>query len=253
MVALFTLSGCAGGSSTNGTVDEITVAAASDLRPAFEQLGEAFEDQTSIRVTFVFGSSGQLKEQILNGAPFDVFASADASYVDEVIAHGPGLEHTRSDYAVGRIVLWSPDGAPPPAGIGGLANADYQRIAIAHPDHAPYGLAAVQALESAGIYDTVQPRLVYGDNISDAFRIAQSGNADVGIVALSLAIADGGAYTLIPSDLHEPLEQALVITSTGARGEAATAFASLIASPQGRAVMSEYGFDLPGQATAEQG
>jgi molybdate transport system substrate-binding protein len=252
--AALSLSACGGtADATPATVDEITVAAASDLRPAFEELGEAFEAETGIKVTFSFGSSGQLREQILGGAPFDLFASANVEFVDQVIEGGRGIAATKADYALGRIVLWAPAGVALPRSIDNLTDQQYQRVVIANPEHAPYGLAAQQALESAGVYEQVQSRLVYGENISDTFRIAQSGNADVGIVALSLALADGGDYTLIPADLHEPIEQALVVTSAGARGDAATAFAKLIGSPEGREVMARYGFVLPGDPPGTQG
>jgi molybdate transport system substrate-binding protein len=252
LVALLVgLSACGSASSSAQTagMSDITVAAASDLRPAFEELGAAFEADTGTKVTFSFGSSGQLREQIINGAPFDLFASANVEFVDAVIEAGRGVESTKADYALGRIVLWSPSGATLPSSIEELTDPRYRRIAIANPEHAPYGLAARQALESAGIHDEIRDRLVYGENISDTFRLAQSGNADVGIVALSLAIADGGEYTLLPADLHEPLEQALVVTATGARGEAAAAFAEYLGSPEGRSVMVRYGFVLPGEPT----
>ncbi len=249
VAAAFIASACGGTSDTApATVDEITVAAASDLRPAFEELGEAFEAKTGTKVTYSFGSSGQLRQQVLNGAPFDLFASANVDFVDDVIEDGRGVATTKADYAFGRIALWTPAGVALPRSINELTDQQYQRVAIANPEHAPYGLAAQQALESAGVYEQVQSRLVYGENISDTFRIAQSGNADVGIVALSLAIADGSDYTLIPAELHEPLEQALVVTSTEARGETATAFAELLGSPEGREVMARYGFVLPGDA-----
>lgn len=247
-VAVIALSGCGGSSSAADTTRSITVAAASDLRPAFEKLGALFESDTGITVTFAFGSSGQLREQIINGAPFDLFASANRAFVDDVIAAGRGLEDTRSTYAIGRIVLWTPPGTDPPASIDALADARYERIAIANPTHAPYGLAAEQALAAGGVLEVVRARLVYGENISDAFRIVQSGNADAGIVALSLAIADGGPYSLVPDHLHETLEQQLVVTSTGDRAVSATEFAEFIASPAGRAVMTRYGFVLPGEA-----
>jgi molybdate transport system substrate-binding protein len=209
-----------------------------------------FTERTGVAVTFSFGSSGQLREQIVNGAPFDLFASANVAFVDEVIESGRGVAATKADYALGRIVLWAAGGEPPPASVADLADPAYTRIAIANPEHAPYGLAALQALQRAGIEPAVQPRLVYGENVSDAFRIAQSGNADVGIVALSLAIADGSPYTLVPAELHDPLEQALVVTATGAAGDAAASFADLVASPEGRAVMNRYGFVLPGESVA---
>jgi molybdate transport system substrate-binding protein len=232
-------------------VEEITVAAASDLRPAFEELGEAFGRGTGTRVTFVFGSSGQLREQILNGAPFDLFASANVEFVDEVVEAGRADASTKADYAYGRIVLWARDPAYLPDSVADLADARYRRIAIANPQHAPYGLAAEQALEAAGVHDEVEGRLVYGENIADTFQIAQSGNADVGIVALSLAIARGGEHVLVPDDLHAPLRQALVVTGTGARAEVARRFADFVSSPQGREVMVRYGFVLPGERAPE--
>jgi molybdate transport system substrate-binding protein len=249
-----TASACGGSSESGSTTSAdraaaITVAAASDLRPAFEELGARFEAERGTTVTFSFGSSGQLREQIVNGAPFDLFASANVEFVDEVVAAGRGVAETKADYALGRIVLWAPSGVALPGSIEELADARFRRIAIANPEHAPYGLAAKQALESAGVHAAVESRLVYGENISDTFRIAQSGNADVGIVALSLAIAAGGDYTLLPAELHEPLEQALVVTSNGPRGNAATAFAEFLGSPEGREVMIRYGFGLPGDPT----
>ena len=245
------LVGCgADGASPPGAleVDRITVAAASDLRPAFEELGQAFEAATGTSVTFSFGSSGQLREQVVNGAPFHLFAAANVSFVDEVIASGRGVATTKADYALGRIVLWAPSGVALPKSIEELTDARYRRIAIANPDHAPYGLAAEQALKSAGVHDRIRSRLVYGENISDTFRIVQSRNAEIGIVALSLAIADGSQYTLVPAELHEPLEQALVVTSRGEHGNAAAAFARFLGSPAGREVMVRYGFVLPGEA-----
>lgn len=241
------LAGCGSdpGSSDGGPV---TVAAASDLRFAFQELGERFTEETGIEVTFSFGSSGQLREQIVNGAPFDVFASANVEFVDAVIEAGRGRAETKADYALGRIVLWAPPGTELPRSIDDLADPAHRRIAIANPEHAPYGVAAVQSLESAGIADVVQDRLVYGENISDTLRIAQSGNADVGIVALSLVIADGSDHVLVPAELHEPLRQALVVTADDEEAEAATAFAEYVNSPVGREVMVRFGFALPGEA-----
>ncbi len=251
------LAACGGAASPatpsgGGPVSEITVAAASDLRPAFEELAARFEAETGTRVRFSFGSSGQLREQIISGAPFDLFASANGAFVDDVIAAGRGIAATRANYALGRIVLWSAPGVRLPGSIDELTDPTYRRIAIANPTHAPYGLAAEQALMSAGVHGQVRARLVYGENIADTLRIIDSGNADVGIVALSLAIANGGEFTLIPANLHAPLEQALVVTATGRRAEAAAAFASFIGSPAGREVMVRYGFVLPGEQVPER-
>lgn len=247
-LAALLLLGC-GADGDDRDAAPVTVAAASDLRLAFEELGERFTAETGTEVTFSFGSSGQLREQIINGAPFDVFASANVDFVDAVIESGRGRADTKADYGFGRIVLWAPPGVELPDDVAGLADPSFRRIAVANPEHAPYGVAAVQALEAAGIRDAVEDRLVYGENISDTLRIAQSGNADVGIVALSLVIADDDAeYVLVPEDLHDPLRQALVVTASGDAVEPATAFAEFVGSPAGREVMVAYGFVLPGEA-----
>lgn len=248
LVALaLAVAGCGDGdaASTAGG-REITVAAASDLRFAFEEVGERFAQETGIEVTFSFGSSGQLREQIINGAPFDVFASADVDFVDAVIDAGHGDPDTKADYGIGRIALWSPPGIGLPSAVEDLADPRYRRIAIANPTHAPYGAAAEQALAAAGVLDQVRDRLVFGENISDTLRIARSGNADVALVALSLVIAGDVPYTLVDDALHEPLRQALVVTATGPSGDAGREFAAFLAGPTGRGVMVRYGFALPG-------
>lgn len=250
LVALV-VAGCGGGdasSSTGGTGRGITVAAASDLRFAFEEVGARFTEETGVEVTFSFGSSGQLREQIINGAPFDLFASADTDFVDAVIDAGRGDPDTKADYGIGRIALWSPSGIELPSTVEDLAGPRYRRIAIANPTHAPYGAAAEQALASAGVLGEVRDRLVLGENISDTLRIAQSGNADVAVVALSLVIAADDRYVLVDDALHEPLRQALVVTATGQRGDDARELSAFLAGPTGREIMVRYGFALPGDA-----
>ncbi len=255
---LLGLAACGDGSAAGGGgADdplEIVVAAASDLRFAFEELGRDFEASTGVPVRFSFGSSGLLAAQIVNGAPFDVFASADVGFVDRVVAAGRGDAGTVATYAIGRIVLWQQGDGDPPAGVADLADPRYGRIAVANPDHAPYGRAAVEALRSAGIEEAVRDRLVYGDNIADTLRLATSGNVDVAVVALSLAIVtDGGRYTLVPEDEHERLEQALVVTAADdRRADAARRFVAYLGSPQGREVMVRYGFVLPGDPPFEE-
>ena len=231
-------------------VRTLLVAGASDLRPAFEELGRRFTATTGTEVTFSFGSSGQLAQQIINGAPFDVFASADVGFVDRVLDKGIGDRTTKSTYAFGRLALWTPPGGAPLSSVGELGDAAITRLAIANPDHAPYGVAAVQALTSAGIYASVTDRLVYGENVSDAYRLATSGNADAALVSLSLVIANakGGRYITVPAEAHRPLEQALVVTASGKRAAAARAFAALVRSKDGRTVMRKFGFLLTGDA-----
>lgn len=243
--AVVIASACGGSTSSSPANQQIVVAAASDLRPAFEDLAWKFTEDTGIDVVFSFGSSGQLREQIINGAPFDVFASANAQFVDDVISADRAVAESKTIYAVGRIVLWSADPNTLPNDITLLQNSEYARIAIANPTHAPYGIAAEQALKSAGIYDAVKNKLVFGENISDTKQIIDSGNASIGIIALSLAIADGREYVVVPETLHEPLIQAAVITATGEQVSTAQAWIDYMSSPKGLEIMSRYGFVQP--------
>ena len=240
---LLLLAGCSAQASTEDR--PLLVAAASDLQPAFTELGELYEQQTGRSVTFTFGSSGQLAQQLENGAPFEVFASASVAYVDQVLAAGRGDAVSKADYAMGRLALWSRTNATAAATVQQLAGPGFRRIAIANPEHAPYGLAAEQALQSAGIHDLVKDRLVYGENVSDTLRLASSGNADVALVALSLAQASGGRFTVVPASAHAPLRQALVVTAELDRIASARVFADLVTSPRGRAVLVRHGFSPP--------
>ena len=227
---------------TTSPSDEITVAAASDLTPAFEEIGRAFESTYKTKVVFVFGSTGMLTRQIENGAPVDLFAAASMSYIDELDQKGLVIPDSREIYARGRITLWTPnDSNLRLQGIADLARPEVQRIAIANPDHAPYGLAAKQALQSAGVWDRVQPKLVYGDNIRQTLQYAQTGNVEVAIVALSLSVQSNGRWTLIPEELHQPIDQGLAILKSTKNEPAARAFAAFVSSPQGKSIMKKYG------------
>lgn len=233
-------------SNTSSTSDELTVAAASDLTPAFEELGRAFESTSKTKVVFVFGSTGMLTRQIENGAPVDLFAAANVSYIDQLEQKGLIVSGTRAIYARGRITLWTPDDSTLRfEGIKDLARPEVTRIGIANPDHAPYGLAARQALESAGIWEAVRPKLVYGDNIRQTLQYAQTGNVEVSIVALSLSVQSRGRWSLIPEELHQPIDQGLGIVKTTKNEEAARAFAAFLNGPEGRAIMQKYGFTFP--------
>jgi molybdate transport system substrate-binding protein len=229
--------------ATSTSPDELTVAAASDLTPAFEELGREFESATKTKVVFVFGSTGMLTRQIEHGAPFDLFAAANVSYVDQLDQKGLIAPGSKAIYARGRITLWTPNESPLRLqGIADLARPEVQRVAIANPDHAPYGLAAKQALQSAGVWDRVQPKLVYSDNIRQTLQYAETGNVEVSIVALSLSIQSNGRWTLVPEELHQPIDQGLAIMKTTKNEQAARAFAAFINSPQGKATMKKYGF-----------
>jgi molybdate transport system substrate-binding protein len=229
--------------ATSISPDELTVAAASDLTPAFEEIGRAFESATKTKVVYVFGSTGMLTRQIENGAPVDLFAAASVSYVDQLEKKGLIIPDTKAVYARGRIALWMPNESTLRLqGIADLARPEVMRVAIANPDHAPYGLAAKQALQSAGIWEQVQPKLVYGDNIRQTLQYAQTGNVEVAIVALSVSIQSNGRWTLIPEELHQPIDQGLAVMKTTKNEQAARAFAAFISSPQGKAIMKKYGF-----------
>lgn len=256
LVAVLSVGAC--GTAADATSDILTgdaallVAGAADLRPAFEEIGERFTAETGHEVIFDFGSSGQLAQRIIEGAPVDVYASANVSFVDEVLDSGVGDPETKTIYAFGRITIWSM------AEVWGgwadlhdlVADPDNLFLAIANPEHAPYGSAAREALVSSGLWETIEPKLVFGENISDTRRLADTGDADAAIVSLSLAIAGGdrGEWVLIDESLHAPLEQALVVvTDDPDRVEAAASFAAFVNDPTGREVMTRYGFVLPGE------
>ena len=243
VLALACVTACKDQSVTTPGHDELTVAAASDLTPAFEEIGRQFEAATKTKVVFTFGSTGMLTRQIENGAPVDLFAAANVSYVDELDKKDMIISDSKAIYARGRITLWTPDTSDLRLqGIGDLARPEVMRIAIANPDHAPYGLAAKQALQSAGIWDQVQSKLVYADNIRQTLQFAATGNVDVAIVSLSLSKESRGRWTLIPEELHQPIDQGLGIMKTTKNEKAARAFIAFLSSPQGQAIMQKYGF-----------
>ena len=228
---------------------EIAVAAAADLKFAMGELATNFEKQTGTKVNVTYGSSGNFFSQIQNGAPFDLFFSADVEYAKKLEAEGLAEPGTLYSYAVGRVVIWMPQDVkvdPNAQGMNALLDAAIHKIAIANPAHAPYGRAAVAAMKKAGIYEKVEPKLVNGENISQAAQFVQSGNAQAGIIALSLAISpamkDSGKMWLIPAELHPPIEQAAVVVKSSHKKEAATAFLEYIKSAAGKAVMDRYGF-----------
>jgi len=226
----------------------LTVSAAADLTPAFEELAKLFVDESGIKVTFNFGSTGQLTQQIEQGAPVDLLAAANVSFVDELERQNLILSDTRALYARGRITLWTRNDSPLKLEhLDDLAQPEVRRIAIANPEHAPYGEAARQALQSAGIWDRVSSRLVFGENISQALQYAETGNVDAAIVALSLSVNSKGRWVLISDQLHQPLNQALAVIRSTRHEAEARRFASFINSPRGRTIMRKYGFILPGE------
>lgn len=232
----------------------LTVAAAADLTPAFEELGTLFTEQTGVEVVFNFGSTGQLTQQIEQGAPVDVFAAANRSYIDDLEQAGLVITDTVALYAQGRLTIWTrADSSLTFASIDDLTQEGVNRIAIANPEHAPYGVAAREALESARLWDSLEPKLILGENVAQTLQYAETGNVDVAIVALSLSIAAGdeGRYVLVPAELHNPLDQALAVVGSTEHEAEARQFAAFVNSEAGREVMRRYGFILPGEEPIE--
>lgn len=243
---LLTLAGC----NTRAEDVELTVSAAADLTPAFQELGGLFTEQTGIRVAFNFGSTGQLAQQIEQGAVVDVFAAANQSYIADLDAAGLVVSDTIALYAQGRITIWTRADNPHTFNqLEDLMADTVERIAIANPEHAPYGVAAREALQSVGLWESLEPKLIFGENVAQTLQYAETGNVDVAIVALSLSIAagDAGRWVLIPGELHNPLNQALAVASSSSHRAEARQFAAFVNSEAGRKVMRHYGFILPGE------
>ena len=225
--------------------EPLRIAAASDLRYALDEIIEAYRQKhpdASIQV--IYGSSGKMTTQIIHGAPYDVFFSADIAYPEKLREQGMTATEP-AVYAMGRIVIWSSTLNAASLTLEDLAVDGIRRIAIAQPAHAPYGLRAKEALQAAGVWEAVQGKLVFGENIAHAAQMARSGAAQVGIIALSLAqfpdLATHG-YHLIDETLHTPLTQSYVITRRGGNKPEARAFASFMAGETAHGIMSRYGF-----------
>ncbi|MFY9726968.1 MAG: molybdate ABC transporter substrate-binding protein [Bryobacteraceae bacterium] len=231
---------------------KLTVAAAADLRFALDELAPQFRAaHRGVDLAITYGSSGNFFAQIQNGAPFDVFLSADVDYPRLLVAAGLASKDSLFVYGVGRIVVWVPAASPlDPAALGirVLEAASVRHIAIANPRHAPYGRAAEAALRSLGVYDRLSPKLVLGENVAQAFEFAESGAAEVGIVALSLALAPAarghGRYWEVPQEAYPKIEQGGVILARAPAGPAAQ-FRAFLLSAEARRILKQYGFSVP--------
>lgn len=226
----------------------LSIAGAADLRYALDEVIKAYK-QTHPKAAIVvnYGSSGTAFQQILNGAPYDIFFSADIRYPQKLEEQGLTVTAPKL-YAIGYIVVWS-NQVDVSEGLNALLNPKVSKIAIANPAHAPYGKRAVESMRHYKIYDKVQPKLIFGDNVSQAAQFVQTGNAEIGILALSLACSpamrDKGKYTLIDHTSHSPLEQAYVILKRAKNNQEAYSFTEFVASPAARAIFKAYGFRLP--------
>lgn len=230
---------------------DLAVAAASDLQAVFPHLAERYQRESGRRLRLTFGSSGQFFAQIQNGAPFDLFFSADIDYPRQLAAAGLADADSLHTYAVGRLVVWArrDRGLDLRGGLSTLTAASVRRIAIANPQHAPYGRAAVSALQHAGLYDQLRPKLVLGENVSQAAQFVESGNADAGIVALSVALGPAlrasGVYAEIPPQSYPPIEQAAVVVAASRAKVAARELLAFIRRQPIVDLLAEFGFSRP--------
>lgn len=241
--------------SFSAHAEKLVIAAAADLKFAMDDLVTTFKKANpGDEVDIIYGSSGKFHTQIQQGAPYDMFFSADIGFPRELVAAGLAAS-TVKPYAFGRIVLWSANLDATKMTLASLADPKITRVAIANPKHAPYGKRAEEALKAAGLWEKVEPKLVYGENIAQTAQYVQTGNAQIGVIALSLAVnvelAGKGGYWLIPDKLHQPLEQGFVITKRAEGNAVAKRFADYMGSKPARTVMASYGFVLPNEAAGK--
>ena len=248
------VAGCGSSQDSPARRGRVRVAAAADLNAALGDIITKFSAAHDVDVSVSYGSSGTSYAQLLNQAPFDMFLSADVAYPNQLAAHGLTLPQSEFTYAIGRLVLWAPSSSPLDVehdGLQALTSVSIAHVAIANPEHAPYGRAAVAAMQAAGVYDRVRPKLVVGENVGQAMQFVQSGAADAGIVALSLALAPNvmnkGRRFEIPVSTYPRLEQGGTILKWAADVDAARALRGFMLSADGQAILTQGGFFLPGR------
>jgi molybdate transport system substrate-binding protein len=231
---------------------ELNVAAAADLSAALQEVAANFEKHSGITVKLSFGASGGLTQQIQNGAPFDIFFSADMDYPRQLISGSQADGASLYRYAVGKLVLWVPKDSPLDVehkGTDVLLEPSVTKISMANPMVAPYGRAALAALKHYGLYDKVSSRLVLGENVAQAAQFVESGNAQAGFVALAHAVAPAmqgkGRYWIVPADAYPPLDQGVVVISRSQHKQEAAAFLEYVKTTEAAAILKRYGFSLP--------
>lgn len=229
--------------ATPARAGETLVAVAANFTAVAQEIGAAFAETTGHEAVFSFGSTGKLYAQIAHGAPFQVFLAADAARPEKAEAEGLGVPGTRFTYALGRIVLFSADRTLVDLGGAVLSSGDFDRLAIANPQTAPYGAAAIEAMTALGVLDALEPNIVQGDSITQTFQFVMTGNAELGFVALSqVAGHDQGSRWTIPGDLHTPIRQDAILLRPGEDSVAARAFLDFLRGPEAAAIMTRYGY-----------
>ena len=236
---------CATGVMRPASAVEINVAVAANFTEAAKEIAAAFERKTGNKVLLSFGSSGQFYTQITQDAPFQVFLSADQERPEKAVAEGLAVPDSRFTYAVGKLVLWSRD----PKVVTGpdtLKQGAFSKIAIANPTAAPYGAAAIETMKALNVYDTLQPKIVQGNNIAQTFQFIDTGNAELGFVALSQVVdRSEGSRWLVSANLYAPIKQDAVLLKKGAGNEAAKAFLAFLKGPEAAAVEAKFGYGTP--------
>lgn len=231
------------GSAVQAKAVELRIAVATNFSDAAREIGALFEAESGYRPLFSFGATGQLYTQIAQGAPFEVFLAADQARPEKAITAELAVADSRFTYARGRLALFSRDEGRI-TDEATLRDGSFAKLAIANPLTAPYGAAAVEALRALGLQDTLKPKLVQGNNASQAFQFVATGNAEVGFVALSqLAVHQGGSHWVVPSALHNPIAQDAVLLTAGKDSAAARAFLAFLKSDAARAVLARYGYE----------
>lgn len=230
----------------NATAEEVSVAVAANFTDTAKEIAAAFEKETGNEVKLSFGSTGSLYTQITQGAPFQIFLAADQKRPEKTVEDGLGVKDSLFTYAVGKLVLWSKQ-ADFVKGAETLKSGTFNKVSICNPVAAPYGAAAVEAMKSLEVFDAIEPKLVQGANVSQAFQFIDTGNAELGFVALSQVVNEKeGSKWVVPQDLYEPIKQDAVLLKTGAGSEAAKAFVEFLKGPEAGAIIEKFGY-----ATAE--
>jgi molybdate transport system substrate-binding protein len=226
---------------------KLLIAAASNVEPAFTEIAKEFSLETGIKVVFSFGATGTLAKQIENGAPFDLFVSADVKTIESLEAKGEILPTSKRIYAQGKLVLsWSKNIKQPPTSLEDITKPDYKKIGMATPEIAPYGLAAKESLQNAGILEKVQTRIVYGENVGSVYQYIKTTNVDVGFIPLSI-IKEGDRFLTVDEKLYKPINQALAITKICKQPELAKQFDLFLSGKKGASILKKFGYTLPKQ------
>lgn len=248
LLSALVTAGCQLGAERDGETESrtLTIAAASNLTEAFAEIGPRFTGKTGIRVIFSYGATADLSKQIENGAPFDVFAAADTEHVEQLERKGLLTPETRALYARGRLVMWLPAGSNLRAErISDITAKAFERIAIPKPDVAPYGRAAVESLRALGIWNEIEPRVIYGQNVSVTKQYASTGNVEIAFIPLALVKPAEGTYLEVGEDLHRPIDQALGIVKDSTKQTAARQFVDFLLSDEGQEMLVKQGYRRP--------